>query len=299
MGKIRGERGVCTAEQEDIFPEVDYSDAKSVIAALQQDRSTVSMQELQRPDRALVLEEVAKWVRSQPEMSELKQGILEVCLILHIPDAAEDGLIPVDPDAAAVIFSILLEEKAGVSSLLYPFLVMLQNEDRGGLFQETDLRRRLPEKMGVPLESIEGELKAALKLLRDRGVLVWYADGGMYLDRHYIQPSREELKAAGYFSLPTVLGETPSELYDVEIPKGLTPFQNLEKGGVMPYGVNMGAAERKSSSDKALLVYIEKLGSEVWVPKSVIHDGSEVYEGGDGEGDLVVKSWWAEKEGWE
>lgn len=32
-----------------------------------------------------------------------------------------------------------------------------------------------------------------------------------------------------------------------------------------------------------------------WVPKSVIHDDSEVYEKG-GEGKLVVKTWWAQKE---
>lgn len=67
----------------------------------------------------------------------------------------------------------------------------------------------------------------------------------------------------------------------------------------MSSGVNMGAAKRKGSSDKALRVYIEKLGADTWVPKSVIHDDSEVYDGGDGEGDLVVETWWAEKEGWE
>jgi hypothetical protein len=44
----------------------------------------------------------------------------------------------------------------------------------------------------------------------------------------------------------------------------------------------------------ALLVVID--GDEVWVPKSVIHDDSEVYQGGD-TGTLMVKSWWAAKNG--
>jgi len=37
-------------------------------------------------------------------------------------------------------------------------------------------------------------------------------------------------------------------------------------------------------------------GKELWVPQSQIHDDSEVYEVG-GEGKLVVKGWWAAKEG--
>jgi hypothetical protein len=40
---------------------------------------------------------------------------------------------------------------------------------------------------------------------------------------------------------------------------------------------------------------------EYWVPKSVIHDDSEVWGARDGrnEGKLVVQAWWAEKEGLE
>ena len=45
---------------------------------------------------------------------------------------------------------------------------------------------------------------------------------------------------------------------------------------------------------KAILVEID--GDEVWIPKSVIHDDSEVSAGGD-EGDLVVAQWFAEREG--
>jgi hypothetical protein len=48
--------------------------------------------------------------------------------------------------------------------------------------------------------------------------------------------------------------------------------------------------------DKALLVVIE--GEEKWVPKSVIHDDSEVFDGDkNSTGTLIVKSWWAKKEG--
>jgi hypothetical protein len=35
---------------------------------------------------------------------------------------------------------------------------------------------------------------------------------------------------------------------------------------------------------------------EIWIPKSVIHDDSEVYKEG-AEGKLVVARWFAEKEG--
>lgn len=51
---------------------------------------------------------------------------------------------------------------------------------------------------------------------------------------------------------------------------------------------------RESDSGLALLIEIE--GKEVWVPKSVIHDDSEVYDE-DHEGELVLKEWWAEEKG--
>lgn len=51
-------------------------------------------------------------------------------------------------------------------------------------------------------------------------------------------------------------------------------------------------------SPKALLVTAKDLGDkEVWIPKSVIHDDSEVYKKGD-HGTLKVPMWFAEKEGW-
>jgi hypothetical protein len=67
-------------------------------------------------------------------------------------------------------------------------------------------------------------------------------------------------------------------------------------------------AVRDSSKDKgktgALLIKLPegkkiKGQSEVWVPHSVIHDDSEVYDAkGNNEGKLVVQRWWADKQGW-
>lgn len=64
-------------------------------------------------------------------------------------------------------------------------------------------------------------------------------------------------------------------------------------------GVSLGAGTVKIETDKALLIELEDIGEERWVPKSVIHDDSEVYEAsGDGSsGDVVVMEWWATKNG--
>lgn len=51
----------------------------------------------------------------------------------------------------------------------------------------------------------------------------------------------------------------------------------------------------RRATKKALLVVCAD--GEVWIPKSVIHDDSEVYEEGHA-GKLVVKRWWAEQRGW-
>lgn len=45
---------------------------------------------------------------------------------------------------------------------------------------------------------------------------------------------------------------------------------------------------------KAILV--NRGGGDLWVPKSVIHDDSEVFEEGH-EGTLIVETWWAEEKG--
>lgn len=53
----------------------------------------------------------------------------------------------------------------------------------------------------------------------------------------------------------------------------------------------------RKATDKAR--YIESEHYTGWVPFSVIHDDSEVYEPGD-HGKLILKGWWALKQGlWE
>jgi len=48
----------------------------------------------------------------------------------------------------------------------------------------------------------------------------------------------------------------------------------------------------------ALLVEHGTQGDQLWVPKSVVHDDSEVFDDGkNAEGDLVVFEWWAESKG--
>jgi hypothetical protein len=52
----------------------------------------------------------------------------------------------------------------------------------------------------------------------------------------------------------------------------------------------------ENETAKALLVRID--GRSVWVPKSQIHDDSEVYDADNNRsGKLIVSQWWAEKEG--
>jgi hypothetical protein len=55
-------------------------------------------------------------------------------------------------------------------------------------------------------------------------------------------------------------------------------------------------AKATGGTAKALLVLVGT--KEVWIPKSVIHDDSEIYnEKHTTEGKLVLKGWWARKEG--
>jgi len=52
------------------------------------------------------------------------------------------------------------------------------------------------------------------------------------------------------------------------------------------------------STEKALLCELTEQGKEVWVPKSVVHDDSEVYDDGEhSQGTLVLKQWFARKAG--
>ena len=58
--------------------------------------------------------------------------------------------------------------------------------------------------------------------------------------------------------------------------------------------LGLGSCEKET--EKALLISLDELGEEKWIPKSVIHDDSEVYKEGQ-KGEVVVEGWWAEKEG--
>lgn len=60
-----------------------------------------------------------------------------------------------------------------------------------------------------------------------------------------------------------------------------------------PSLVTIADVEVKFETERALLVLIAE--DEYWIPKSVIHDDSEVYEMGTS-GDLVIPLWFAQKE---
>jgi len=55
----------------------------------------------------------------------------------------------------------------------------------------------------------------------------------------------------------------------------------------------MGEGKVTRETEKAILVAIAGAG-EKWIPKSVVHDDSEVWKKDD-VGKLIVKMWWAEK----
>jgi hypothetical protein len=68
-------------------------------------------------------------------------------------------------------------------------------------------------------------------------------------------------------------------------------------------GVTVDECEAKAATANALLVvgdglkkYYSDGSNGLWVPRSVIHDDSEVFEKGD-TGTLVLKTWWAEDRG--
>lgn len=60
-------------------------------------------------------------------------------------------------------------------------------------------------------------------------------------------------------------------------------------------------------TDKAVLVNIGRhqldddvdIADDVWIPKSVLHDDSSVYDPKErSRAQLIVKAWWARKQGW-
>lgn len=59
--------------------------------------------------------------------------------------------------------------------------------------------------------------------------------------------------------------------------------------------VTLGDGKIMRETAKAVLAKIDD--REIWVPKSCIHDDSEAFDMVNAEGTIVVKRWWAEKEG--
>lgn len=63
-------------------------------------------------------------------------------------------------------------------------------------------------------------------------------------------------------------------------------------------GVNLGQTQAIAGTAKALRVQLESEDAPRWIPKSQIHDDSEVHDSdNNATGDLVVTQWFAEKEG--
>lgn len=50
-------------------------------------------------------------------------------------------------------------------------------------------------------------------------------------------------------------------------------------------------------TEKAILVSALMFDEDMWIPKSVLSNDSEVYKKGT-TGDCIVSGWFAEKEGW-
>jgi hypothetical protein len=64
--------------------------------------------------------------------------------------------------------------------------------------------------------------------------------------------------------------------------------------------VDIGQGECVIERDAAILVTMaDEYGSQVdrWIPKSCLHDDSEVYKYGH-VGKVVVRAWWAEEKNW-
>lgn len=70
--------------------------------------------------------------------------------------------------------------------------------------------------------------------------------------------------------------------------------------GDEPEGADFQVDKVTQEREKAIEVVLSDTGDLKWIPKSVIHMDSEVFEkpdDGDGGGKLVVHRWFAEQEG--
>jgi len=65
-----------------------------------------------------------------------------------------------------------------------------------------------------------------------------------------------------------------------------------------PESLGQGEILCESASGKAWKIRLDELGQVEWIPKSVIHDDSEAFDDDDNAcGEVVVKSWFARKNG--
>lgn len=63
-------------------------------------------------------------------------------------------------------------------------------------------------------------------------------------------------------------------------------------------GVNLGPCKVITATEKAIKVQLKSEDVPRWIPKSQVHDNSEVYDDKENAtGDLIVTQWFAEKEG--
>ena len=58
-------------------------------------------------------------------------------------------------------------------------------------------------------------------------------------------------------------------------------------------GVSLGQGIAIAESEKAIKVVLEDLHQHCWIPKSQIHDDSEVYNMKNAEGEVIVTAWFA------
>lgn len=59
----------------------------------------------------------------------------------------------------------------------------------------------------------------------------------------------------------------------------------------------LGVGKVVASTSKALCVRLDDAEEDLWIPKSQLHDDSEVYDSDSPPGEVVVTQWWAEQKG--
>lgn len=78
----------------------------------------------------------------------------------------------------------------------------------------------------------------------------------------------------------------------------MSRYSRRDDEGSEPYEYEKPVVCTRETPGGALVLRIEGTAKTFTVPKSVVHDDSPVFEEGH-EGTLIVKYWFAEKEGWE